>query len=303
MILNKQEARKIINLNPKGLIDVDIAERQFEVILKGFNHLNQSKNNFLYIADEVGLGKTYVALGIASLLRHFSSNKEHHKDCIIVPKKNLQSKWRKEIRNFISNNYLLECNIVKTPLGTSVGLCEDVNIHPRLEYVSRENPSYEIFRNSSFSISASSDDWKEKLVDQLPESVAYIFKAAIKRFKTIEEDVLLRRLYAYLLNITMPDFDLLIVDEAHNFKHGTQGEVSYRNQVVSRLMGVIYAEDEVIFREFPELKAKLKPLSGKVILLSATPLDNGVYEIGTSSIVFYLSIRIATLKLRLNQKK
>ena len=76
MILNKQEARKIINLNPKRLIDVDIAERQFEVILKGFNHLNQSKNNFLYIADEVGLGKTYVALGIASLLRHFSSNKD-----------------------------------------------------------------------------------------------------------------------------------------------------------------------------------------------------------------------------------
>ena len=279
MILNKQEARKIINLNPKGLIDVDIAERQFEVILKGFNHLNQSKNNFLYIADEVGLGKTYVALGIASLLRHFSSNKEHHKDCIIVPKKNLQSKWRKEIRNFISNNYLLECNIVKTPLGTSVGLCEDVNIHPRLEYVRRENPSYEIFRNSSFSISASSDDWREKLIDQLPESVAYIFKAAIERFKTIEQDVLLRRLYAYLLNITMPDFDLLIVDEAHNFKHGIQGEVSYRNQVVSRMMGVIYTEDEVIFREFPELKDKLKPLSGKVILLSATPLDNGVYEI------------------------
>jgi hypothetical protein len=50
MILSNQEARKIINLNPKGLIDVDIAERQFEVIVKGFNHLNQSKNNFLYIA-------------------------------------------------------------------------------------------------------------------------------------------------------------------------------------------------------------------------------------------------------------
>ena len=44
-------------------------------------------------------------------------------------------------------------------------------------------------------------------------------------------------------------------------------------------MGVAYDEDQVIFNEFPELKGKLKPLSGKVILLSATPLDNGVYEI------------------------
>ena len=279
MILSNEEAREIINLNPKGLIDKDIAERQFKVIVKGFNHLNQSKNNFLYIADEVGLGKTYIALGIASLLRHFSSNKEHHKDCIIVPKKNLQSKWRKEIRNFISNNYLLECNIVKTPLGTSVGLCENENIHPRLEYVSKENPSYEILRNSSFSISASSDDWKLKLLQKLPESVAYMFEAAINCFSSNEGEVLLRRLYAYLLNITMPDFDLLIVDEAHNFKHGTEGDASYRNQVVSRMMGVIYEEDEVIFNEFPGLKDKLQPLSAKVILLSATPLDNGVHEI------------------------
>ena len=99
----------------------------------------------------------------------------------------------------------------------------------------------------------------------------------------------------------MPDFDLLIVDEAHNFKHGIQGEVSYRNQVVSRMMGVIYAEDEVIFREFPELKDKLKPLSGKVILLSATPLDNGVYEIANQLDCFLpKSTRIAILKLRLN---
>ena len=279
MILDREEAKKIVNLNPKGLIDTDIAQRQFEVVLKGFNHLYQNQNNFLYVADEVGLGKTYIALGIASLLRHFSSNKEHYKDCIIVPKKNLQSKWRKEIKNFISNNYQLECNIVKTPLGTSVGKCEDQNIHARLEFVDPKNPSYEIFRNSSFSISASGDDWKLKLANDLPETEASIFKAGIKRFKNNEGEVMLRRLYAYLLNVIMPEFDLLIVDEAHNFKHGTQGDVSYRNQVISRLMGVVYEEDEVIFQEFPQLKEKLKPLAGKVILLSATPLDNGVHEI------------------------
>lgn len=279
MILTNKEANKMLNLNPKGLIDPDIANRQFEVIVKGFNHLNQSKNKFLYIADEVGLGKTYIAIGIASLLRHFSNNKEHYKDCIIVPKKNLQFKWRKEIRNFISNNYLLDCNIVKTPLGSSVGMCEEENIHPKLELVNSKHPSYEIFRNTSFSISASSEDWKQKLADQLPDSIADIFTSAIKKFKGEKGEVVLRRLYAYLLNITMPAFDLLIVDEAHNFKHGIEGDVSYRNQVVSRMMGVIYQEDEEIFNVFSELKNKIKPLAGKVILLSATPLDNGVYEI------------------------
>lgn len=305
MILSRQEAQKIINLNPKGIIDKDITDRQFEVIVKGFNHLIQNKNNFLYIADEVGLGKTYVALGIASLLRHFSTNKEHHKDCIIVPKKNLQSKWRKEIRNFISNNYLLACNIVKTPLGTSVGLCEDKNIHPRLESVSPKHPTYEIFRNTSFSISASSEDWKQKLAEQLPESVTDIFLKAIKLFKKLEDEVILRRLYAYLLNISMPTFDLLIVDEAHNFKHGIVGDVSYRNQVVSRMMGVTFEEDDVIFNAFPDLKSQIKPLAVKVILLSATPLDNGVYEIGNQLDCFLpnhpyqnLSIEQKSIKLK-----
>jgi hypothetical protein len=303
MILDRIEAEKIVNLNPKGSIDQDIAQRQFEVILKGFNHLNQTKNNFLYVADEVGLGKTYVALGIASLLRHFSSNREHYKDCIIVPKKNLQYKWRKEIKNFISNNYLLECNIVKTPLGNSVGICEENNIHARLEAVEIQNPSYDIFRNSSFSISASGDDWKTKLANELPDSVASIFTEGIARFKNSEGEVILRRLYAYLLNVIMPKFDLLIVDEAHNFKHGINGDVSYRNQVVSRLMGVIYEEDEIIFTEFPQLKERLKPLAGKVILLSATPLDNGVHEIANQLDCFLPNHPYRNLESEVKSKK
>ncbi len=237
------------------------------------------------------------------MLRHFSSNKEHYKDCIIVPKKNLQNKWRKEIRNFISNNYLLECNIVKTPLGTSVGVCEDENIHQKLELVNLHDPSYEIFRNTSFSISASSEDWKQKLAEQLPESMASIFNCAIKRFNDEKGEVVLRRLYAYLLNIIMPKFDLLIVDEAHNFKHGVEGDVSYRNQVVSRLMGVISEEDEEIFNEYPELKLRIKPLAGKVILLSATPLDNGVYEIANQLDCFLPSHPYSNLDPEVKSKR
>ena len=110
MILQESKAREIINLNPYGVIDNEISERQFKVIVKGFNHLIQEQNNFLYIADEVGLGKTYVALGIASLLRHFCSEDRRtcYKDLVLVPKRNLQHKWVKEINNFITHNYKLE---------------------------------------------------------------------------------------------------------------------------------------------------------------------------------------------------
>ena len=116
MSLHEDIARKLINLNPNpelNVIDSEVAERQFQVILKGFNHLLQDGNDFLYIADEVGLGKTYVAIGIASLLRHFSSNPETYTDVILVPKKNLQYKWKKEINNFILRNYCYQDNIDK----------------------------------------------------------------------------------------------------------------------------------------------------------------------------------------------
>ena len=282
MILSETTARSLINLNPYNDIDNEIAERQFQVILKGFNFLMQDESNILYIADEVGLGKTYVALGIASLLRHFSSPDRRgvYKDLILVPKRNLQYKWIKEINNFIRHNYLIECNIVKSVLGTPVGKCNDSNIHHKLDIFNANNPSYEVFRNTSFSIATTEGyDWKSKLENELPEDLKPFFQKARKLF-TRESDIYLKRLFAFLLNIALPKVDLLIVDEAHNFKHGVGNEVSYRNQVVSRLMGVMLPEDdEYIFNYFPELKSRIIQKAKKVIFLSATPIDNGLYEL------------------------
>ncbi|WP_218599204.1 helicase-related protein [Polaribacter sp. NJDZ03] len=282
MILSEAEARKIINLNPYDSIDNEIAERQFQVILKGFNCLIQEDSDMLYIADEVGLGKTYVALGIASLLRHFSTSERRavYKDVILVPKRNLQYKWTKEINNFINHNYLLECNIVKSVLGTSVGNCNDSNIHNKLEGFNTDYTSYEVYRNSSFSIATSDNyDWKTKLENELPEDIKPYFNEGRTLYKGPSE-IYLKRLFAFLLNISFPEVDLLIVDEAHNFKHGIDSGVSIRNQVVSRLMGVIIPEDnDFIFNHFPELKSRITQKVKKVIFLSATPIDNGLYEL------------------------
>ncbi len=283
-MLSKETAQHIINLNPYDSIDKEIANRQFEVIRKGFNFLKQPENDFLYIADEVGLGKTYVALGIASLLRHFCSEerRSQYKDVVLVPKRNLQYKWVKETNNFITHNYLLECNIVKSVLGKTVGDCSDNNIHHCLELFSTENPSYEFFRNSSFSIATSIyTDWEKDLELRIPEGeLRDCFINAREIFKKEEDKIYLKRLFAFLLNITFPSIDLLIVDEAHHYKHGIEGGVSYRNQVMSRLMGVIQEEDKTkIFVHFPFLENRIKKKVKKVIFLSATPIDNGLYEL------------------------
>ena len=284
MILSKEEAAKIINLNPSGNIDKGIADRQFKVILKGFNYLYQEESDFLYISDEVGLGKTYIALGIAALLRHFApfERRDSYKEMVLVPKRNLQYKWIKEVNNFIKTNYILNCNIVKSVLGRPVASCKETNIHNYLDLFPSEGPSFEVYRNSSFSITTLDDNrWISDLEKRL--SLEKHIEILRKGVEVKLGEVQIKRLFSYLLSLEFPKVDFLIVDEAHHYKHGIEGDVSHRNQVVSRLMGVIQDEDNsTIFKHFPELKVELEkrgPTVKKLILLSATPIDNGLFEI------------------------
>lgn len=283
MYLSEETAREILNLNPnpeQDVIDKDIAERQFQVILNGFNHLIQTGNDFLYVADEVGLGKTYIAIGIASLLRYFSDHSENYQDVIIVPKQNLQYKWQKEINNFIQKNYLLKDNIVKSILNRPAAHLSRESIKHQLTGFSNNYPNYTIYRNSSFSISSDSDEestgWMEKLKVTLPDSQKEMFSRICNKFK--RNQIIIKRAYGYLLNHSLPSIDLLIVDESHNFRHGIESGVSIRNQIVSRLFGA-NCDDEILFGEFPELKTGLTSKVKKLMFLSATPINTQLYEI------------------------
>ena len=144
MIDTETNIEFILNLKTNEYIGKEIADRQLAVITKGYQFLNKVNNNVLYIADEVGLGKTYIAAGIALLFRHFSSNPQDHKDVIIVPKKNLQDKWKKELGNFVSKNYLLDNAIIKE--SYTFENCIKDKIRP----IDKNEP-ITIFRMSSFS--------------------------------------------------------------------------------------------------------------------------------------------------------
>src|SRR6476646_1779949 len=101
MIEKNIDIKSILNLRSNDSIGEELANRQLEAITKSYLYLTKPGNNIIYIADEVGLGKTYIAAGIAMLFRHFSGDTKNHKDLIIVPKKNLQDKWKKELKNFV----------------------------------------------------------------------------------------------------------------------------------------------------------------------------------------------------------
>ncbi len=285
--LDKDEIQKILNLKGSDLIQPVIAERQIEVIRKGFNFLHQLENNALYIADEVGLGKTYIALGIASLMRHFSSNPESYQDVIVVPKENLQQKWAKEIRQFIRNNYKQQDNVVKSVIGQPVGKIQTLNF---LEAINTDIPGYHIYRNSSFSFGLAYNSQKsirDSLLSRLkdPISIGLFNKAEKLGYLYSSNKILLKRFYAYLLSINFPPIELLIVDEGHWFKQGLgntdNDEVSDRNNVATRFFGIKRNadEDKNIFEDFPELKKLVQPKVEKLLILSATPKTNSLLEL------------------------
>lgn len=282
MIDIEREIKTILDLKTNEYIGKELANRQLDVIIKGYQYLINPANNLLYIADEVGLGKTYIAAGIALLLRHFSNNSEEHKDVIIVPKKNLQDKWEKELRNFVSKNYRSEKEHVRSAY-TLEGCKKD-----RIKPISNNEP-LTIFRMTSFSsivnYSNSRKDLKEHFIyvvfnnDKLAGEVinkaydlGYFYKDNFRK---------LRNLIAYLMNALSPKINCLIIDEAHNYKYGPGNddqEESIRNEATARFLGAV--KDKDIFKDFPQLEGKVKyPLANSVICLSATPKDRNLYEI------------------------
>lgn len=283
--LDRKTLREIVDFSGSSLIDESITERQMEVILKGFNYLVQPENRGLYIADEVGLGKTYIAIGIASLLRHFSASPETYQDVILVPKENLQRKWVKEIGQFLANYYKVDDNIVKSVIGSSVGIQV---IHERLRSIERDLPRYHVYRITSFSMSAGSSK-KGKLERMLEglrsDESKEILEGAYRRgYFNVDSELRLKKLYGYLLCMNNPAIELLIVDEAHNFKKGLDDNAldsTHRNNVVARFFGLKRnsVDDKEIFNDFPELRRRIKPRVEKIILLSATPKTTELLEI------------------------
>lgn len=77
-----------------------MAEMQLQGIAAIYNIL--CKHGFAYLADEVGMGKTYQALGLVALLWN---EKPDARVLFISPRQNLQVKWYGDYNRFFASNY------------------------------------------------------------------------------------------------------------------------------------------------------------------------------------------------------
>jgi hypothetical protein len=77
-----------------------MADMQLEGIAALYNILCEQP--FAYLADEVGMGKTYQALGLAALVWN---EKPTARILFISPRQNLQAKWLDDYQGFFKSNY------------------------------------------------------------------------------------------------------------------------------------------------------------------------------------------------------
>lgn len=225
-----------------------------------------SQQGVAYLADEVGMGKTYVALGALALFRHYQPD---FRVLIIAPRENIQNKWMKELQNFVKHNVCfpdLRTKAIDERPSRPVVACRNL-----IDFVHEValDPNRDFFlRMSSFSLGVAGKGTVDpesgrKLRDGLRRSLPWMRDEVFDlRNKQEFKDNLARAVCCAL-----PRFDLVIVDEGHNLKHGFGPGVAARNRVIALAMG----------RESPPPDPKLFPRYGprarRVLFLSATPVE------------------------------
>ena len=256
--IDLETARKLIDFSGGNKELKDLSEIQIEGAVALQNMIADPKIGFAYLADEVGMGKTYIALGVVAILRYFNPTL---RVLYICPSRNVQEKWEREYENFVRVNLKLSHGKLRTIDGRpAVPYARCRNVNELLHYASSGYFADYFIGKDSFSISLTDDEseWAQKL-EQLKQFVpAYEINEIIRSKHDVKEQ------YAGALNYILPTFDLVVIDEAHNFKHDF--ESSYRNQVLSRVLGV--REDEVHARRIKH-----------ALLLSATPYDRDLTQL------------------------
>ncbi len=261
-----ETAKELLNFKSGPDVSQAMADDQLEGAVAIHNIL--AKEGFAYLADEVGMGKTYVALGAVSLLRFFNPG---YRVLYVAPRENIQRKWLKELRNFVTGNWRRVDQRVKSVQETparGIAYCDSL-----LDWTEKavRDPHRDFFcRLTSFSLPLSSkpSEWEQKrraLLQITPLKYRSQFGYSGKdkaRFK---------RAYASTLNILQPHYDLIVFDEGHNLKHGRSSGAA-RNQLIQYVLGSAPAAETGDWDGFGKR-------FDRVLFLSATPLETDYVQL------------------------
>jgi hypothetical protein len=285
--VNVETAAQLLDFRGNGIspISEHAAAEQLRGAVALHNVLQEER--FAYLADEVGMGKTYVALGALALFRHFDPS---FRVLVIAPRENIQKKWVKELRNFTARNIRFSDLRTRAVHGAPARATVLCNSLVELVREAAVDPDRDFFaRLTSFSLplgERNPDAWRTKR-DQLREHLPWLEPSLFdlrnkERFKDN---------FARAVNCGLPTFDLVILDEGHNLKAGFHADAASRNRMLALALGHPTQRDAA--REgFPGYAPRAK----RVLFLSATPLENDYVQLWNQLDVFGFGARAPVLR-------
>jgi len=256
--ISKSFAKELVDFAPtERSKKLGFGESQLEGTVSAYNML--ARNKIAYLADEVGMGKTYIALGVLGLLRHLNPQA---RVMIIAPRENIQRKWIKELSNFVVHNWKFEDNRFKglsgRPVYTPI-ICGSLQEFSTFSRISDQRDPF--LRMTMFSIASRQPKSRQRYRKTLRSLLPWINHNLMSSRDPFE----FRDDYGRVVNALVPYLDLLIVDEAHNLKHGFGPKVSNRNRVLGLALGHKDGQRD----DCPWYRPRVK----RVLLLSATPFE------------------------------
>lgn len=245
-----------------------------ELQTQGVTALCKILNNrqYAYLADEVGMGKTYQAIGVISMLL---KEKPNAKILIIAPNRSVQNNWISEIKNFQKNNLIenLELNVK--------------NYTERLDFLKsfKEKNKENIFLTRLTTFSTIRDSIIHSDNPKFPYYEKVSVKTIYKGLRCITDSIKETN-YAcefdsfdagkicgkFLRNYT-PSYDLVIIDEAQNIRNENNATA-----FLNYWLGL----KRSFRRHSPNLDKNLssiaikKKYGSKFLLLSATPAHRNI---------------------------
>ena len=231
-----------------------------------------SSRKYAYLADEVGMGKTYQALGVITMLL---AERPRAKILIIAPSKNVQDNWEKEINRFRDNNLLIDVSLKdkfyerpKDFISDCVnGAYKEHNIYV-LRLTSFSSAAANVARGACEENNYVSRRVLREAIESVTESE---LPSSIELNQLKYDSSEAGRICAEAFNRITPRFDLVVIDEAQNIRN-----LNNATLFLNAWLG---------YKRFETVSSSI---ATKTLLMSATPAHRNV-ETLKNQLKYFLS--------------
>lgn len=254
------------------------------------------KRRVAWLCDEVGLGKTYVAMAVAALVRRQHPNA---RILYLLPSSRLLPKWTRELNLFSRRNVREVDHHLRTLQDRPARPLVAVDTLHELALESTLEPDRDFLCTLgafSFGLPAEQRDWRaswEQLMRLLPEGARAgldweALTSGVGDVHPEERKLQVKVAVAEVINRVLPDFDLVVCDESHNLRDGLQSAAA-RNRLLSVSLGGVFCrpDREPARRLLPaDRTPALRRHARRVLMLTATPFRSDYAELTRQASVF-----------------